>query len=128
MQITEFESIDKELHNYVIDFVFSIQTLTSAKGCSLHITNNVLNIVFNSGIPQGRNLIKIATKERTHINCLLTIYDPEIPIETNLKFHLKSELELLRKLIESKLQLFFREKWQKMGFFFRYVSIGISGS
>jgi len=37
-----------------------------------------------------------------------------------LQFHLKSELEILRKLIEAKLQLFFRQKWQEKAFFFEY--------
>ncbi len=120
MQITDFEQVDKELHNFLLDFVFSVRSLTEAQGCLLKITNNVLNVVFISGKIDNNPSVEIATKERTHINCLLQIYKPENKIETNLKFHLKSELEILRKLIETKLQLFFREKWQEKGFFFEY--------
>jgi hypothetical protein len=120
MQITDFSFIDNELHGFLTDFVFSVRMLTQADACRLHITNNVLNVVYVCGsLPGSTPQLTVSTKQRTHINCLLSLYNP-CRTDTYLQFHLKSELEILRKLIEAKLQLFFRQKWQEKAFFFAY--------
>jgi|GEM_PF-2433238 len=120
MQITDFSFIDNELHSFLTDFVFSVRMLTQADACCLHITNNVLNVVYVCGdLPGSAPQLSISTKQRTHINCLLSFYNCR-RTDVYLQFHLKSELEILRKLVEAKLQLFFRQKWQERTFFFEY--------
>jgi len=120
MKITNFSPIDKELDNFLMDFVFSTKLITKAKFCKLAITNNVLDVVYKAGEEYfSEKFVTISTKERTHINCSLFIFEP-FNISTNLQLHIKSELELIRKLIESKLKLFFRKEWQNKSFFFTF--------
>lgn len=120
MQITNFSSIDTELHSFLIDFVFSVQMLTQADTCRLHITDGILNIVYTYGnSPKITPQLTISTKQNPHINCLLSLFNPR-KTDIYLQFHLRTELEILRQLIEAKLQLFFRERWQEKTFFFEY--------
>jgi len=119
MEIRDISFIDEELHGFITDFVFSVKTLTKAEACSLRITNNILNMSYTSGEPKGDPSLVVTTKQRTHVNCTLSLYG-NVKCNPYLQLHLKSELELLRKLIKTKLQLFFREKWQETGFFFKY--------
>jgi len=117
MKITSFSQIDKELDNFLMDFVFFTKLITGAKLCKLAITNNVLNVVYQSGIECfSDRFVTISTKERAHINCTLFIFEP-FNLSTSLQLHIKTELEIIRKLIESKLKLFFRNEWQKKTFF-----------
>ncbi|WP_457571956.1 HD domain-containing phosphohydrolase [Desulfovulcanus sp.] len=113
MKITSLKEIDSELHNFLQDFVFSISLVTEAKSCILHITNNVIDAhyIFGKNDINIQNALCISSKQRKHINCVLYLDQPQ-NISSKLHIHVKSELELVRKFIEIKLQLFFRKKWQ----------------
>jgi HD-GYP domain-containing protein (c-di-GMP phosphodiesterase class II) len=123
MKITSLHDIDEELHNFIQDFVFSISIITEAKSCLLHITNNVIDVRYHCGQLDfdQKQAITIKTKQKEHINCALYL---DIPGQFNSKLHvhIKTELELLRKLIETKLQLVFREKWQNKCYFLESFS------
>ncbi|WP_456325338.1 HD-GYP domain-containing protein [Desulfonauticus submarinus] len=120
MKITNLSKIDKELDNFLMDFVFSTKLITKAKFCKLVITNNVLHVIYQSGTEYfSDQFITISTKERAHINCTLFVFEP-YNISTNLQLHIKSELEIIRKLIKNKLKLFLRNKWQSKSFFFQF--------
>ncbi len=120
MQITNFYKIDPEFDGFLTDFVFSVRAMTQADSCQLYLTNNLLNVIFSSGkISISSPDLIISTKERTHINCHLFLYKPK-KWDVHLQFHLKLELEILRKFIEARLRLFFKKEWQNKAFFFEY--------
>jgi len=118
MQISDLSIIDSELNDQLLDFVFSVRNLLEARGCRLKIVNNVLKVVIFSGEVEGTPKVVITTKQRTHINCILEVFG-DVNLETTSFFHLKNQLELIRQLIKSRLQLFFKEKWEEVGFFFQ---------
>ncbi len=126
MKITSLNIIDRELHNFLQDFVFSISLITESKSCMLHVTNNVIDVRYISGENDTniQNALCISSKQRKHINCVLYIEGPQ-NINPKLHVHIKRELELVRKFIEIKLQLFFREKWQNRYYFLETCSKNI---
>jgi len=113
MPITNIQHIDPELDNLISDFLFSLRYLLKNNNYFFSISNNVIDLTYAYGQSEllKEDHILIRTKHHAHIN--LSLYLPAQSIEPYLQLHLKNELECLRKLIELRLQLFYKEQWQR---------------
>ncbi len=120
MVIKSLKNIDESLEKYIIDNLYAIKVLSKASGCTLKITNNVLNLVYEVGSKERDCKEVVATKTRTHINCTLCLYG-DVQKDSVTLFAIKNFLETLRILIKERLNFFFKEKWEALPFILKDI-------